>query len=170
MKHGKNIITMFRKTIVRTFRPSNNSTRVETPLGSLTGLRPSLLDVHRTSNFTGIRPLRSEKMGDFQPKNIPNTNQSTCNYKPHVETESVEVFYKYSGILLILGGIAGAGKFGSDTYKRTKHDGYFRCVGETTVGGFTGFAVGMAVMFMSPILVPMGTLVAVVRYFDTEKP
>ena len=71
MKHGKNIITMFRKTIVRTFRPSN---------------------------FTGIRPLRSEKMGDFQPKNIPNTNQSTCNYKPHVETESVEVFYKYSGI------------------------------------------------------------------------
>ena len=67
---------MFRRTLVRTFRPSN---------------------------FTSLQRMRSYKMGDFQPKNIPNTNQSTCNYKPHVETESVEVFYNYSGILLILG-------------------------------------------------------------------
>ena len=132
---------MFRRTIVRTFRPTN---------------------------FTGIRPLRSDKMGDFTPKNTP--NQSTCNYKPHVETESVEVFYNYYCILLILGGIAGAGKFGSDTYTKTKRDGYFHCVGETTLMGFTGFGVGMAAIFMLPILVPMGTLIAVVRYFDTEKP
>jgi hypothetical protein len=109
-------------------------------------------------------------MGDFQLKNIPNTNQSTCNYKPHVETESIEVFYNYSCILFILGGIAGAVKFGSDTYTKTKRDGYFHCVGETTLMGFTGFGVGMAAIFMSPILVPMGTLIAVVRYFDTEKP
>ena len=134
---------MFRRTLVRTFRPSN---------------------------FTSLQRMRSYKMGDFQPKNIPNTNQSTCNYKPHVETESVEVFYNYSGILLILGGIAGAGKFGSDTYTKTKRDGYFHCVGETTLMGFIGFGVGMTAIFMSPILVPMGTLIAVVRYFDTEKP
>jgi len=132
---------MFRRTLVRMFRPTN---------------------------FTGLRPLRSDKMVDFPPKNTP--NQSTCNYKPHIETESVEVFYIYSGILLILGGIAGAGKFGSDTYKKTKHGEYLHCVGETTLMGFTGFGLGMAAIFMSPILVPMGTLVAVVRYFDTEKP
>ena len=82
-------------------RPSNNSTRVETPKGSLTGLRPSLLDVHRKSNNESRKQVENQKV-TYPPKKennkyLPrksklikdsNTSQTDTPTKPIYELES----------------------------------------------------------------------------------
>ena len=98
--------------------------------------------------------------------------QNTFHYTPPLPPNPDEdkKYIRFIGII-ILGGAVGGGKFGSEAYKDTKEFGYIRCISETTWLTIMGFTVGMATTLMLPVLVPIGTVVAVVRYFDnTIKP
>ena len=103
--------------------------------------------------------LRSFRSSNF----IQNTFHYTPPPPPNPdEDKNIRRFIS----ILILGGAVGGGKFGSEAYKDTKEFGYIRCVSETTWLTIMGFTVGMATTLMLPVLIPIGTVVAVMRYFD----
>ena len=102
-------------------------------------------------------------------KILPNT--ITCKYKPErFQTEAEKETDMYLCVFFILGGFLGATKKGSEAYAETKQDEYFKCVHETTLMTMAGFIGGMVGTIMLPVIVPIGTVVAVARYFETPEP
>lgn len=75
---------------------------------------------------------------------------------------------KITTILILLGGIAGGGygaQFGY--YKTRDNEPYNICVGVTTCISICGACLGSAIASLTPIILPIATIVGIVRYIDT---
>ena len=74
------------------------------------------------------------------------------------------------------GGVSGCILFSFLTYKDKFYDNhnhnynnnnnFISCVAETTVMGMAGFYAGFTFIFLSPIIVPFGMVVGIIRYLD----
>ena len=91
--------------------------------------------------------------------------EETAKYGVH---RNMEKFLQYA---IIIGGISGSGYVSSSYYTEVRDSTtYSQCVGSMTMFSIYGFILGSAVGILTPIIVPVASVVSVVRYLYPPTP
>jgi hypothetical protein len=91
--------------------------------------------------------------------------RSFASMKKHNKNEIYEILYFNA---CFGGGVGGGVLLSYLTYKDKYDSGFVTCVSETTLMGLGGFCLGFTFTFLSPIIVPFGMVVGMIRYLDTK--
>ena len=88
----------------------------------------------------------------------------SCHNNPQTKTD--EILEKVWVSAMFCGGVVGGSYAGYLTYRETRKRPYNECIAGTTAMTFYGLAIGIAAGVLFPILVPVASTVALIRYFD----
>lgn len=99
-------------------------------------------------------------------RNIQKCNMSTNNsYKPEKKLTNKDIDNLVTNAAAV-GGLIGSALCVTDTYIKKRNDTYTYVIKETSIAALVGLFGGICMVVLSPLLVPVATVVTVVYYFD----